>query len=678
MNSDPLDDKIIIEEQYKPSKSELEHVGAVYTDFFRWRTYRSGAFRQFQDQNLEGILRISRELFWNAISTESEDLAALGLQFNIPFTRKEVMEYVGRITSLGIKPRISGDGIDSYGVKVLNGLYQRWRFKNNDKVEKFWQWLYGVVNGTVCLYVGYNDQKKVQRFLSSYNPEDGTYKIDEETKHYWNDVEVKIVPLEDIYLSKVYERDIQKQGKMIWRTQMEVADFHREYQNYPDHVYVQPGNRIAEDSLYFRLLGGTGITTLNKIEVLRLYDTDNDRFSIIANGILLNKIGSGENEVVAPMPFNHKLMPFVWAIQEAIDEKLAYGLPTPFKIRDLHKMQGTQYVMLLEHMLRVVDPPYLSSDIESPDMIFGAKKVIPVTDTKAYQPIEVPPVTEEYFTSLNSVQQLMSTMAQGGSNQAIPSIQPKSAAEVDQVNQAKQMALGVPMLMYYNMVKQEALLILKTMLQFYTAEKYRKEQQNLVKSLLVPQMPLTLGGIGDLEIRFVKKFTNPLELYFEKIRKEAQSGKMTEIIEADVDLIENIEFEISEIELEPEQTSEMKKAMFVQSVIQPMLQTYVPAGLADPAKVMLRHLEALGEHPADYVSSNALPQIMATWGQQYPIPGMLPKPQGAMRGTPMGNMQQAMQGQMTGAQSNGGQGATPMTNPQVTNPMQKLANQQAQ
>lgn len=668
MNQDDLDPKIRPEDQYKPSKAESEFVGKAYFDFFRWRTYRSGAFRQFQNYSLEEMLAISRELFWNAINTESEDLAALGLQFNIPFTRKEVMEYVGRITSLGIKPRIHGDGLQSYGVKVLNGLYQRWRFKNNDKVEKFYQWLYGVVNGTVCLYVGYNDQKKVQRFLKSYNPKDGSYKIDEKERAVWNDVEVKLVPLEDIYLSKIYEKDIQKQGKLIWRSQMEPADFHAEFKKYPDHVYVVPGNRIAEDSLYFRLLGGTGVTTLNKIEVFRVFDTDNDQFAIIANGILLNKLGKGKDTVVAPMPFDHKLMPFVWAIQEAVDEKLAYGLPTPFKIRDIHKMENTQYVLLLEHMLRVVDPPYLSSDIESPDVIFGAKKIIPVTDTKAYEPIQVPPVTNEYMTTMNSVQQLMSTVAQGGVSQAVPSIQPKSAAEVDQVDQAQQKALGVPILMYYNMIRQEALLILKTMLQFYTAAKYEKEGPDIVKSLMVPEMPLTLGGVGDLEIRFVKKYANPLELHFESIKKAAESGRMTEIIEADVNLIQNLEFEISEVELEPEQTSEMKKAAFVQGVIQPMLQTYVPVGLADPAKVMIRHLEALGEHPADYVSSSVLPKLFASWGTQYPMPNMIPQNNATERGGMMGNMAQSPIGQMNGGASNGGQGASPMTNPKITNP----------
>lgn len=679
MNPDPLDPKYKIEDYYQASDNELGLVGDCYTDFYRWRTFRSGAFRQFNDNSMEDVWRISRELFWNYSSTKSEDLNDIGLAFNIPFTRKEVMDFASRMVSLGIKPRIIGDGLDSYGVKILQSMYQRWRFKNNDRVEKFWQLMYGVINGTVCLYVGYNNRKKTQEFLKSYDAKSGAFTMDTKEKEYWGDVEVTLVPIEDIYLSKIYEKNIQKQGKLIRKTQMDEADFHTEFQMYPDHKFVRAGNRIAEDSLYFRLLGGTGVTTTNKVEVLRLYDTDNDQFCILANGILLNKLGSGKSIRTMPMPFDHKMMPFVWSIGEAVDEKLAYGLPMPYKTRDMHKMANAQFTMLLERELRLIDPPILTSDIEAPDIIFGQKKIIPVTDVEAYKEIDIKPASGDYFTSLNSVQQLMSTIAQGGVNQVIPSIQPKSAAEVDSANQAKQQAMGVPLLMYYDMIRQEAMLILRTMLQFYTAEKFSKDGANITRALTVPNMPLTLGGVGDVEIRFVDKTSNPLELYFESIRKATQNGRMTEIIEAPIDLIQKLEFEITDVELEPEQTSEMKKAMFVQSVIQPMLQSYVQMGIADPAKVFLRHLEALGEHPADYVSNNVLPQMMASWGSGYPVPGLVPKQQqqqqqgqpqaggmqGAPGGTPMQAMQQSIQGQANGGASNGGQGATPFTSPQM-------------
>jgi len=647
------------EELYKPAAYEQDYVTALITDYYRYRVFRGGAVRQMQFTSLEEVWRQSRELFWNSNITASEDLAGLGLQFSLPFTRKEIMDLMGRLTSLGVKPRIHGNKLDEYGMKVLNGLYQHWRTKSNDKVEKFWQALYGFVNGTVCLYVGYNKEKKNYSYLKNYDPTSGNFSLDSKEVTWFNDVQSTLVPIEDIYLPKIYERNIQKQGKVIWRSQMEPADFHREFGMYPDHKYVIPGNRIAEDSLYYRLLGGTGITTLNKIEVLRGFDTDNDKFGIVANGMLLNKLGRGENAIVPPMPDDHKMLPFAWGIGEALDEKLAYGLPTPFKIKDPHKLLNMQWTLLFEKELRMIDPPILTSDLESPSVIFGAKKVIPVQDVNAYKEFNLQPAGNDFFQTFNSTQNMMSGFAQGGMSQSIPSIQPKSAAEVDTLNMARQQAMGNTMLMYYDLIRQELLLVLKTMLQYYTAEKYSVEKGAIIKAVLVPNSPLSLGGVGDMEIRLVDKAKRPLDLFLESVKKSIQNGRMTEIIEAPIDIIEKLEFMIGEIELEPEQTSEMKKAMFIQSVIQPMIQTYIPMGIADPGKVFLRHLEALGEHPMDYSSAQVLPKLMASWGSNYVGNPQVPT-NGANRANILGQQQQSVMGQQNGGLSNGGNGQTPI------------------
>ena len=121
---------------------------------------------------------------------------------------------------------------------------------------------------------------------------------------------------------------------------------------------------------------------------------------------------------------------------------------------------------------------------------------------------------------------------------------------------------------------------------------------------------------------------------------------MTEIIEAPEDVIQNLEFEIIDIDMEPAQTDEMKKATFVEQVLNPMFNVYIPAGLADPAKVMLRHLEKLGESPMDFVSEKVLSQVMATWGDvnafKMPVaepPGNATKPPGGGGQADAGNQQ---------------------------------------
>mgnify|MGYP001608784229 FL=1 len=375
----------------------IEMVGNEYVDFFTARNARSGEIRHLQYQTFEDYLRTSRELFWNSTLTTSDDLRELGLDFAFPFVRKEVLDFLGRIASLNISPQLSGDDISSHGVRVLQAIYKKWRMKSNDRVEKFWETLYGIVNGTVCLYVGFDGKESTKRFLTSYNVETGDYKFDVKKVKMWNDVRVEIVPIEEMYLSKIWQRNIQLQGKTFRLQNMTYPEFcSSEFGKAPMAKYVRPGIRIAEDSLYFQLLSGMGIDTQSHVQVLTSIDTDKDRRIVIAGGIPLNMLGKGKKMITAPIPFHHKIQPYVWSIHEPIDDKFAYGLSMPFKIKDGHKLLNTSYTMLVESELRGIDSPYLTSDIEAPEIIFGKKKVIPVMDVNAYLALE--PV--ESFTHL--------------------------------------------------------------------------------------------------------------------------------------------------------------------------------------------------------------------------------------------------------------------------------------
>ena len=649
-------DKIKPEEQegFFLSKKEQEEVGDTYQEYFKYRNYRSGSIRQFQFHSFDDYLKKSRELFWNSfVSIESEDLSSLGLSLNLPFVRKEVMEFLSRITALNIKPRITGDNLDSYGIKILSCLYNRWRFKGNDKVEKFWQVLYGIVNGTVFIHVGFNNQKKMERFLKKVDLDKGIFEITEEERAVWNDVETVIIPIEDLYLKKIYERNIQKQGRIIWKTQMEKSDFLAEFGKYPASKFVVEGARIAEDSLYFRLLGGTGVTSTNKIEVLRDYDTDNDKYKIVSNGIWINKLGSGDNIVAAPMPYNHKMMPIVSSINEPIDEKFAYGLSMPFKIKDSHKMLNASFVMLMERELRAINQPILSSDIETPEIVYKTGKIIPVGDVSAYKQLEMSEASNSFFTSMNSIQQNMTAQAQGGSTQIVPSVQPKSAKEISQMEQLRQQAIGSALTMYYDMVRQEIILILKTMLQFYTTGKFKNESDRILKILTIPDMPLAQGGTGDVELRLVKDSTDPLELYFEAIKKSMEKGKMTEIIEAPLELIQNLEFHIHSIDLEPEKTDEIERSVYYETVLQPLINIWIPMGLADPGKVFKQFLQKNGEYLQDYAKDAVMQQIYGNANMNSQMPQEL---QGLNRAGQAGSSAQSPIGMSMGGMSKGGQG----------------------
>ncbi len=659
MVSPTLDEngKLRLEDLRRPTDFELDEVGHDLADFYKWRDMRSGAMIQFQRSSFEDVLTKSRELFWNALTTPSEDLRELGLEFSLPYVRKEVLNFVSKIVSQDFKGRFNGDSLDIFGVKVLQGIYNKWRFKQNDKVEKFWEILYGVVNGTVCNFIGYNNGKLTRRYLKGYDSKSGKYNITEKEEMFWDDVWSELVPIEDMYLPNISQRNFQKQMECIWKTEMEYKNFKKEFKDYDNAEYVYPGNMIAEDSLYYRLLSGTGQMASDKIQVIKKYNWRTDKYNIEAQGVLLNPVGKGSKQVASPLPWSHKMGPFSWGIFSPLDEKLAYGMPLPFLIKEPHKILNVSNVMLLEHELRNISPAVLSSDFDAPKLIFGRHDVIPVNDVEAYKEMKLSDPSGAFFEMNAMMKAEMEDSAQGGSQPPRNSKQPRSAREQLQIQAMQQQAMGITLLMYYNILRQQMMLIIKTALQFYPIAKYKKEQKGILRAINVPNMALSTGGIGNLSIRIVPKRgknhdaeAKNLELFWESINTAMLNGKNTEIIEAPVDVIQNLEFEITDIDLEPNQTDEMRRATFMEQVITPLISTYVPAGIADLGKVFLRHMEKLGEHPVDFASEKVLSQIMATWESQNNF--KIPPAQGggaSAQGAQTGNVTQSTTGTQFGA-----------------------------
>lgn len=653
------DTKTRPEGNYKPSREILNHISDTYTGFYHAKNNREQTYRQIQNYSLENFWKESREMFWNTHATKSEDLEALGLDFSLPFIRKEVLDFTGRLTSLGINPQINGDEMNAYAVRVLQGMYKKYRFKSQDKVEKFWQTLYSSMNGTVCSFVGFNIGERELRYLTEYDKVTGDFKLKTKMKKMWDDAFSEIVPLEEIYLEKIWERNMQKQNRTFRIKEMSMLDFRKEFpvKKYPLAALVVAGNQIAEDSLFFELLGGTQILNDDKVQVLYEYNTAEDYYKVIANGILINPLGKAD---VQPNPFHHKMQPYVWALNEAIDDKFAYGMSMPFLLKEPTKILNTSYTMLVERELRAIEPPVISSDFEAPDLIFGQNRVIPVNDVSAYKEFQINEASGAYFTMMNSLQGLMSSFAQGGNSQVAPSRQPRSAREMIQIEKMKQQALGNTMLMYYNLIHQEVMLLLKTMLQFYPAGKYAAKN-NVLRAFTAPNMPLSRGNLGNLEVRFVKEPQKGLDLYFEAVKKSIDNGRPTEIIEVPVDIIENLEFYIDDIKLQPEQDDEMERAMFNEQILPQLLNVFVPAGIADIGKTYVRWLEKNGEHPSSFTSEQSMPQVMSAWGgtpmQQMAQPQQQQMMNPQMRqGAPaqQGNLNQSRTGTQFGAQSNGG------------------------
>lgn len=105
----------------------------------------------------------------------------------------------------------------------------------------------------------------------------------------------------------------------------------------------------------------------------------------------------------------------------------------------------------------------------------------------------------------------------------------------------------------------------------------------------------------------------------------------------------------------------MERAAFNEQVLQPLLNVFIPAGVADINKTYLRFLEKMGEHPSSFTSEQNMPQMMASWGGASMAPGGFQGRQNSP--AQQGNQNQSTTGMRFGAQSNGG---IPQTQAQPT------------
>ena len=119
------------------SDAETDVLSKVYEDYYKYKAQRDGCTDQFQGRPLEDFLTTSREMFWNSVVTPSNDLSALNLSLTIGFIRKEVWDFCSQLTSQDFKAKIDGESLDIFGVKVLQAIYDKWRFKSNEQEERF-------------------------------------------------------------------------------------------------------------------------------------------------------------------------------------------------------------------------------------------------------------------------------------------------------------------------------------------------------------------------------------------------------------------------------------------------------------------------------------------------------------------------------------------------------------
>lgn len=641
--------EIKLEDIYRPDKEVQEFTFDVYSKFFKWRALREQPYKQFNQQNLTDWLNEGRQKFWGYLPL-SFDVDTP--QFFFPETRNQIIGILSKVANLKMKPSFEGvEGFDIIKATILKDLFELWRRSANRKINNFWQFLYNVINGTAIVFTAYKSNKRTVSNIKYYDPETGKTEY-EESEVDDSDVEDVVCNLEDIYIPKLWEPNIQKQNELIWRTLVKLDDFKIEFGKYPMSKFVMPGSQFSDSSIFSDFIS-YDVKGTDFVEVVKYFNVAKDQYAIIANGVLINPVKNKRK--ISPLPWNHKILPFSKTIFEPLDANFFYGMSLPQKVKSPQDALNKMWELMMEREIRAVAAPIITND---PSVEFGLEfkpgRVYQVqADPSAYKEIQMAPTSGSFWNALNTLQGVISKTGTGGLGSILPSVQPRSATENNQQAQEKKEASGLYFLFYQDLLEQKSWLTIMNMIQFYTADKTEKAMgdKKFNKILSLTDTKLFGGGIGNRELRITNTPSDAKDLKEEAYLRSVMKKEKVEIIEVSPEALRDLSFDIK-INFEMENSPEAERALYL-DYIMTVTKLFGQTGLLSQKKMLYRTVEKFGESIGDVVEDNVMfeyenemfgaknPQPAQPGQEQPPTPGEMPA---------VNDFNQSMRGQQFGAQ----------------------------
>jgi hypothetical protein len=603
-------EKIKLENVYNPSQQEIEVISKVYEKFYKWRTIQTTNWSQFEGYNLKTYISTAREKFNGLIPIDPTIERKKFFSKEFRNNAEKILTY---IANLAQNPSFYGEeGLDGNIATLLNAFLNYYRRGAKWKILDALHFLQTIIDGTGIVYVSWNPRKRKLKNIKYVDLESGEIEFENKDVQENSVEEIWVDPL-DIFVPKIWEIDIDKQGELIWRKIMTWDDFKRNYGVYPLAENVYPGERLSQDSIFSQFIDKTLFNT-EKIEILNYYNTEEDEYVIIANGVFLNPISSKQRRSkISPLPWNHKELPFAKTIYRPTSPPLFFGASLMHLVKDEVEAYNELIEMALDRIYKAINPPIVTNDYSIPNnfKLESGKLYVSRGDFKE---INMNQLDNNVWNVYGLLQNQIEKTSTPAISPSTPSRQPKSAME-NLIRQQKELqSHQIQKLFLQDLLEQKVWLLIQNVLQFLTAEKMERMTGSVFQKVLFIDDIQTPAGMSSLEIRIKDKISSPEELKKESIIKSLVLKKKVEIIEVSIEALQNLKFDVG-IKFDLENTPELKKALFMEFV--KTLMAMFPQQI-DPQKLLIRLFEVYNENPADYIPNQAVFQLYSGIKEQRP------------------------------------------------------------
>lgn len=350
--------------EWKPSDNEKDVIKQNRV-LFRYASEQRGlVFENFDGLTLIEYIEDSYRRYNTNINIR-EDIEDWQSIVHDKFTANKVDAILAKVVSVLPIAEVMGRGDED----CTKGLIMSNLYEFSEDIDDYDDFMVSflqeaIIKGTA---IGYEGQETRTRKVRNVKGSGDDITV-EEGEIRENKLFAQLVKLEDFYPASIGIKRVKDQPRCFWRHVMSYQEFMQEFSMFAKHEYVKPHKTTYGDNEpkpYYQDYISPDIRD-GDVEVLRRYDRENDQFIIEANCVWLNPIKTKDSdEVVSPLPFNHKELPFFDIRYQQFSSDFFFGRGLPDKLKSMQDVLDVMTNMLLDQSFLTIFPPMLTNGFDS-------------------------------------------------------------------------------------------------------------------------------------------------------------------------------------------------------------------------------------------------------------------------------------------------------------------------
>ena len=601
---------------WKPSQEEAEYVRKLQNLFDTSQQARRTTYSLLNNRTPEQYWRDSEQR-WSSVIPEVRQKPWQSKVVK-PITRNKCIGIIANLMAQFIQPDITAERKGKISEEVadaIGDLVEHSQHLDRYELKQLLGFVNAVSFGTSYIQEDYIVSERKIKEIESWDPITNEAKFEEKDVLDFEGFTTSIVSPFEVYLGNIFEFDMQKQPWMFRRVVMPYATAQQRFANFNNWKFVVPGNGdpsdvSTEEEAFYQAFFQRDIEG-DEVEILYYQSRFDDEVAILANGVLLSKVGD-------PIPYAHKKYNLTKVIFEPVSTRFAYGKSLPDKIQGEQDVVDTLYRMIIDKTFLSIFPPLLAkgNELITNDIIVPGK-ITPVdTEDDVRVPSGIGGGVGNEINVLTMIERSMDMSTIDPQHLGTPASGERSATQVIEAKQGAQKMLSLFGFMIAFSTEEWLDLRIQNILQFWgNHERDVMDDGKRVTVRNIFQMKekdLQDGTIGIREIEFGKPEFAPTseELFKEEFRMK-EKGKNIEKIYLNPTAIRNYKFLVN-VKANPSQriSPELKKALGLE-----FFDRFFNNELVSKEKLTRDTIKVMDKNPEDFMKSEQEKQAEAQAAQ---------------------------------------------------------------